>query len=444
MKITFRFFGIISAMLTVFLLSSCTPQVNAEVTIESVTLTEETKAKLSKIVVGSKVELVSMIKYSDGQTKTIAKLDKKLKYKILGNSCKMALDDRTLCADFSGHETVIPIYEGVGENRFEKFEFDVSQKEPLRLDGIEASPKFIALQVNSSKTLSETVTAKYSNGTTKAVKPIYKSNDTQENFIKLAGLSLQGVAAGKTTITVTFEGKTDTINVTVSSVIGADDVLKDFTVTPSDSELNEGNEIDLSTTLTAKAVYKNAGTMPVTPSYVSGDNDTAMVTGTMLKAIKSGSATLTAAYTDSNGNSKTATVNVKVNPPVLDRIELGATAKNVSVTVGRTVELQREAIAHYSNGNTKSVTVTYTMAENDYASLKDYTVTGKSVGNATAAAHFEGKTDTVNVTVGRATDSDAAEMQGSSSKSFEESFIGVRLFCCNCAPICSFEKIAFF
>ncbi len=84
MKIKFRFFGIISAMLTVLLLASCTPQVNAEVTIESVTLTEETKAKLSKIVVGSKVELVSMIKYSDGQTKPIAKLDKKLKYKILG------------------------------------------------------------------------------------------------------------------------------------------------------------------------------------------------------------------------------------------------------------------------------------------------------------------------------------------------------------------------
>ena len=63
MKIKFRFFGIISAMLTVLLLASCTPQVNAEVTIESVTLTEETKAKLSKIVVGSKVELVSMIKY---------------------------------------------------------------------------------------------------------------------------------------------------------------------------------------------------------------------------------------------------------------------------------------------------------------------------------------------------------------------------------------------
>ena len=82
----------------------------------------------------------------------------------------------------------------------------------------------------------------------------------------------------------------------------------------------------------------------------------------------------------------------------------------MSVTVGRTVELQREAIAHYSNGNTKSVTVTYTMAEN--ASLKDYTVTGKAVGNATAAAHFEGKTDTVNVTVSRATDSDGSGNAG--------------------------------
>ena len=121
---------------------------------------------------------------------------------------------------------------------------------------------------------------------------------------------------------------------------------------------------------------------------------------------------MTATYTDSNGNSKSATVNVKIDPPVLDRIEVGATAKNVSVAVGKTVELEKEAIAHYSDGNTKSVTVTYTMAENDFASLSDYTVTGKSVGTATAVAHFEDKTDTVNVTVQQATGSEGGGNAG--------------------------------
>ncbi len=406
MKITFRFFGIISAMLMTFLLSSCKPQVAAEVTVESISLTEETKAKLNKIVVGNKVELISMIKYSDGQTKSIGIMDTKLKYTVLGTSCKMALDGRTLCADFLGHGSVIPTYEGVSESRLERFEFDVAAKEPLRLVGIEVSQKSIALQVNSTVTLSETVTAKYNDGTTKTVKPIYKSNDASETYIKLSGLKVQGVVAGKTSITATFEGKTDTINVTVSSAIGADDVLQTFTVEPSNIVLNEGNEFDLSTKLTAQATYKNAGILPVTPTYVSGDSNTATVTGTMLKGIKTGSTTLTATYTDSNGNSKSATVDVKIDPPVLDRIEVGATAKNVSVAVGKTVELEKEAIAHYSDGNTKSVTVTYTMAENDFASLSDYTVTGKSVGTATAVAHFEDKTDTVNVTVQQATGSE--------------------------------------
>jgi len=406
MKITFRFFGIISAMLMTFLLSSCKPQVAAEVTVESIELTEETKAKLNKIVVGNKVELISMIKYSDGQTKSIGIVDTKLKYTVLGTSCKMALDGRTLCADFLGHGSVMPTYEGVSESRLERFEFDVAAKEPLRLDGIEVSQKSIALQVNSTVTLSETVTAKYNDGTTKTVKPIYKSNDASETYIKLSGLRVQGMAAGKTSITATFEGKTDTINVTVSSAIGADDVLQTFTVEPSNIVLNEGNEFDLSTKLTAQATYKNAGILPVTPTYVSGDSNTATVTGTMLKGIKTGSTTLTATYTDSNGNSKSATVNVKIDPPVLDRIEVGATAKNVSVAVGKTVELEKEAIAHYSDGNTKSVTVTYTMAENDFASLSDYTVTGKSVGTATAVAHFEDKTDTVNITVQQATGSE--------------------------------------
>lgn len=412
MKITFRFFGIISAMLMTFLLSSCKPQVAAEVTVESIELTEETKAKLNKIVVGNKVELISMIKYSDGQTKSIGIVDTKLKYTVLGTSCKMALDGRTLCADFLGHGSVMPTYEGVSESRLERFEFDVAAKEPLRLDGIEVFQKAIALQVNSTVTLSETVTAKYNDGTTKTVKPIYKSNDASETFIKLSGLKVQGMAAGKTSITATFEGKTDTINVTVSSAIGANDVLQTFTVEPSNIVLNEGNEFDLSTKLTAQATYKNAGILPVTPTYVSGDSNTATVTGTMLKGIKTGSTTLTATYTDSNGNSKSATVNVKIDPPVLDRIEVGATAKNVSVAVGKTVELEKEAIAHYSDGNTKSVTVTYTMAENDFASLSDYTVTGKSVGTATAVAHFEDKTDTVNVTVQQATGSEGGGNAG--------------------------------
>lgn len=412
MKITFRFFGIISAMLMTFLLSSCKPQVTAEVTVESIELTEETKAKLNKIVVGNKVELISMIKYSDGQTKSIGIVDTKLKYTVLGTSCKMALDGRTLCADFLGHGSVMPTYEGVSESRLERFEFDVAAKEPLRLDGIEVSQKAIALQVNSTVTLSETVTAKYNDGTTKTVKPIYKSNDASETYINLSGLKVQGMAAGKTSITATFEGKTDTINVTVSSAIGADDVLQTFTVEPSNIVLNEGNEFDLSTKLTAQATYKNAGILPVTPTYVSGDSNTATVTGTMLKGIKRGSTTLTATYTDSNGNSKSATVNVKIDPPVLDRIEVGATAKNVSVAVGKTVELEKEAIAHYSDGNTKSVTVTYTMAENDFASLSDYTVTGKSVGTATAVAHFEDKTDTVNVTVQQATGSEGGGNAG--------------------------------
>lgn len=412
MKITFRFFGIISAILMTFLLSSCKPQVAAEVTVESISLTEETKAKLNKIVVGNKVELISMIKYSDGQTKSIGIVDTKLKYTVLGTSCKMALDGRTLCADFLGHGSVIPTYEGVSESRLERFEFDVAAKEPLRLDGIEVSQKSIALQVNSTVTLSETVTAKYNDGTTKTVKPIYKINDASETYIKLSGLKVQGMAAGKTSITATFEGKTDTINVTVSSAIGADDVLQTFTVEPSNIVLNEGNEFDLSTKLTAQATYKNAGILPVTPTYVSGDSNTATVTGTMLKGIKTGSTTLTATYTDSNGNSKSATVNVKIDPPVLDRIEVGATAKNVSVAVGKTVELEKEAIAHYSDGNTKSVTVTYTMAENDFASLSDYTVTGKSVGTATAVAHFEDTTDTVNVTVQQATGSEGGGNAG--------------------------------
>ena len=412
MKITFRFFGIISAMLMTFLLSSCKPQVAAEVTVASISLTEETKAKLNKIVVGNKVELISMIKYSDGQTKSIGIVDTKLKYTVLGTSCKMALDGRTLCADFLGHGSVMPTYEGVSESRLERFEFDVVAKEPLSLVGIEVSQKSIALQVNSTVTLSETVTAKYNDGTTKTVKPIYKSNDASETYIKLSGLKVQGMAAGKTSITATFEGKTDTINVTVSSAIGADDVLQTFTVEPSNIVLNEGNEFDLSTKLTAQATYKNAGILPVTPTYVSGDSNTATVTGTMLKGIKTGSTTLTATYTDSNGNSKSATVDVKIDPPVLDRIEVGATAKNVSVAVGKTVELEKEAIAHYSDGNTKSVTVTYTMAENDFASLSDYTVTGKSVGTATAVAHFEDKTDTVNVTVQQATGSEGGGNAG--------------------------------
>ena len=60
MKRTFNFFCVISALMTIFVLFSCKTQVNNDVTVESVSLSETTKAKLNAMVVMDKVELSSI------------------------------------------------------------------------------------------------------------------------------------------------------------------------------------------------------------------------------------------------------------------------------------------------------------------------------------------------------------------------------------------------
>lgn len=410
MKRTFNFFCVISALMTIFVLFSCKTQVNNDVTVESVSLSETTKAKLNAMVVMDKVELSSIIKYSNGESKPIDSTDKKLKYKIPENSCcSMALDGVTLSADRAGDVDITPVYEGIDESRLEKFSFTVKPKSgPATLDTIEVSPKTIVLKIGSTADLPATVTAKYSDGSSKSVTPTYSSNDTSETFIKLTGLTVKGIKAGSAKIVAKFEGKTDTIDVTVNSVIAPTDVLKTFSVTPASITLRVGDTIDLSAKLTAKAVYDKAGEITVAPVYTSDNPGMAQVTGTSLKGVKNGTTKLTATYTDSNGNTKTAKVDVNVTPATLESIALAPSAKTVSVAAYETVELTKTATARYSDGSTKTVTVTYTMGNNDYASLAGYNVTGKKAGNATATATFEGKTDTVTVKVTASTATDGS------------------------------------
>lgn len=406
MKRTFNFFCVISALMTIFVLFSCKTQVNNDVTVESVSLSETTKAKLNDMAVMDKVELSSIIKYSNGESKPIDSTDKKLTYKITGDSCSMALDGVTLSADRPGDVEITPVYEGIDESRLEKFSFKVKPASVLTLKKIEVSPKSIVLSVDSTETLPATVKAIYSDGSEKSVTPTYSSSDV--TFIKLTGNTVKGIKAGKAKITAEFKGKTDIIDVTVNSAISPTDVLKTFSVTPVSITLRVGDTIDLSTKLTAKAVYDKAGEITVEPVYTSDNPGMAQVTGTSLKGVKNGTTKLTATYKDSNGNTKTAKVDVNVTPATLESIALAPSAKTVSVAAYETVELTKTATARYSDGSTKTVNVTYTMGNNDYASLVGYKVTGKKAGNATATATFEGKTDTVTVKVTASTATDGS------------------------------------
>ena len=201
-----------------------------------------------------------------------------------------------------------------------------------------------------------TIKANYNNGTSAIVE----------------GYTVTGfdsATAGTKTITVTYEGKTTTFNVTIKAI----EVTSIEIATPATkTEYFVGDAADYAG-LTIKANYNNG-----TSAIVEGYNVTGFDSAT------AGTKTITVTY-----EGKTTTFNVTIKAIEVTSIEIATPATKTEYFVGDNADYAGLTIkANYNNGTS--------------AIVEGYNVTGfdsATAGTKTITVEFEGKTATFDVTI---------------------------------------------
>lgn len=197
-------------------------------------------------------------------------------------------------------------------------------------------------------------------------------SDSTSEAVPSADYTLSGtLTAGTSTVTVTYEDKTTTFNVTVSAPAVLSSITAVYTqsgtVYPTDS-------LDsLKPDLVVTAHYSDSSTATVTTYTLSG-------------SLTVGTSTITVTY-----SGKTTTFNVTVTAvPVLDSITAVYTQSGTVYDTDSLDSLKADLV----------VTAVYTDSSTEVVPSTDYTLSGTlTVGTSTITVSYEGETATFSVTV---------------------------------------------
>ena len=180
--------------------------------------------------------------------------------------------------------------------------------------------------------------------------------------------------AGTKTVTVSYEGLTDTFTVTVKT--------PSITLSPSSLTLTVGDSSIISAT-----------TIPILPvialpyeqtavAWISSNTNVATVSGGTITAKAAGSATITAKFTY-NGIAYSATCSVTVNEPVATKLEVTSNPTKTVYEIGESLNTSGLKLkVTYSNGSTETITTGFTTSGFSSATAGTKTVTVK-YGNLT-------------------------------------------------------------
>lgn len=257
---------------------------------------------------------------------------------------------------------------------------------PLATQSVSAFPNPVTIIAGQNQQL--TVTANMSDGSTQNVtgSATYQSSDAAKATVSSAGL-ITGQSQGSTTITVTYQGQTTTVPVTIQAP-----VVESITVDPLSVTLPAGRTQQL--TVTANMSDGTSQDVTGTATYQTSDaaKATASASG-IIAGIAQGSVTITVAY-----QGQTATVPVTIQAPIVE--SLAVSPSSVTVPAGRTQQLT--VTANLSDGSTQDVTNTATYQSNNTSKAtitSSGLLTGKAQGSATITVSYQGKTAAVPVTV---------------------------------------------
>jgi len=190
-----------------------------------------------------------------------------------------------------------------------------------------------------------------------------------------------GVSAGTTTITgTTANGLTDTLDITVSSVLA-----ESVSISSTNSTIYLGSTTQVTSTILP------SNTTNKTITYTSSNTGVATVTSTgLVTSVSPGNTTITA--TTSNG--KTGTIIITVNPILATSVSISPTS--ITIYSGATTQLTATVLP----SNTTNKTVNWTINNTHAGSSTTGLVTGYTAGTTTVTATTNnGKTATSTITV---------------------------------------------
>ncbi|TLS49477.1 hypothetical protein FE782_25525 [Paenibacillus antri] len=226
------------------------------------------------------------------------------------------------------------------------------------------------------------VTALLEDGTELDISGAIEWTTSSPNLL-VAGTTMKALLNSKVTLTGSYLNKKVTIPVTI------EDKMTNVVVEPTAVTLNPKR----SQTIKVTGKDSTGKTVTLTRSIVwtSSNPAAATVSGSTVRGVAEGAATLTATY---QGQSLAVSVAVE---PRLEKVVLSEKSAKLAVGGSTTFALT----AYYDNGATKDVThlATWTSSNVSVASVASGKATGLKKGSVSVKAKFDNKTATARVTV---------------------------------------------
>jgi uncharacterized protein YjdB len=252
------------------------------------------------------------------------------------------------------------------------------------------TPASPTLAVNATQQF--TATANYSDGSSQNVTSQANWNSSAPSVATIGATTglATAKAAGSTTISATFGGKTGNATLTVQPP-----TVTSIVVTPANSTLI----VNATQQFTATANYSDGSSQIVTGQATWGSSQVAfatITTGGLATAKAAGTTTISATFGGKTGN---ATLTVQAAPPpTVSGVQVSPSSAKVAVNAAQ----QFTATALYSDGSSQNVTSQAVWASSD-TSVATINATGlataKATGTTIITADFGGKTGSTTLTV---------------------------------------------
>ena len=256
----------------------------------------------------------------------------------------------------------------------------------IKLNSISLQTTELNLQVGAEATVTTGWIGANYNPSNVTDKVLYWSS-SNENVATVSEGNVKAVGEGTATITATSRdgSKTATCKVNVTRV---DKALKSITMKQSNITLEEGK------TGWVGVNYNPSDASDKVLYWTSSNTDVATVSEGNIKAIREGTATLTATSRDGG---RTATCKVTVTSPIVHVQSISLKTTSLTMRPGD----KTTVYAVYNPSNVTDKVLTWTSSNTDVATVSEGNVTAVGVGTATITAKSRdgGKTATCKVTV---------------------------------------------
>ncbi|MDX1811910.1 MAG: Ig-like domain-containing protein, partial [Gammaproteobacteria bacterium] len=348
-----------------------TPQVTPDAVLQSITLSNTSLA----LEINQSRDLVATAHYDTGATELIST-------GINWSSSNTAI----ATVNSSGHVTALAEGNSVIKASYNGFDASLNLQvspDAIVLDTITIDNGDINLETNGTATLS--VTANYSNNTSSNASSVtWQSANTTIATVSNTGV-VTAKAEGSTTITATYNNKSDTITVNVQALTAT---LDSIAINDGDRTLTVNETADL--IVTASYSNNTSSTDLSAISWESSNTNAVTVSASgQITAVAEGNATITATY-----QQKVASISVTVNPEpvVLESIDI--TTNSTQLNTFEAVDIA--ATGHYSNESTQDITsaVSWSSSNADVLSVDATNGTklkaGNTSGNVVITASLDG------------------------------------------------------